>query len=130
MNRRIYLAVIAIASIAVASLFATLGSGPSLDTVRELQTAGRYQESLDPLRELLRDDPDHPEVHYRYGLALRRTGQPDLAIWSLRKARRSDDWSVPAGTELTQAALASQDWTTAIEAAPMARYFVVPSVIL
>ncbi len=89
----------------------------SLDRVRQLQQRGRFEASLEPLRSLLEAAPDDPELNYRYGAGLRRTGSPDRAIWALRKAADSETWSRRARLELGAAALATREWTNAIETA-------------
>lgn len=89
----------------------------SIEDVRSLHASGKYAGALEPLRELLAAAPDDPELNYLYGAALRRTGAPDQAIWSLRKAAASENWAREAGLELGSAAIAAQDWTTAISIA-------------
>lgn len=95
-----------------------LGCSPNdpLEEVRRLQASGRLEESLEPLRNLLDSAPDSSEVHYRYGLALTRTGRPGMAVWSLRRAKDDPAWAVPASLELARAALGSGNWSNAIEA--------------
>src|SRR5262245_1267748 len=46
--------------------------------VRSLQEAGDFASTLDPLRELLEQDPEDPELNHLYGVALMRTRQPEL----------------------------------------------------
>lgn len=105
--------------LALLGLVACLGCGPTdpLSEVRELQVRGRYEESLEPLRELLVSHPDVMEVHYRYGVALGRLGQPDQAVWSLRKAGLDPTWAAVASLELATAAVAARNWQSGIEAA-------------
>ena len=93
------------------------GCSDPLSEVRSLQAKGRFEDSLEPLRKLLATDPDSAEVQFRYGVALSNTGQPGLALWSLRKASESEEWRVPAGLELATGALRSSNWSSAIEAA-------------
>ncbi len=76
-----------------------------------------YAETLDPLRELLKERPQDPELNYLYGVALARTGQPGLAIWALRRARESEKWADEAGLELAADALAARNYRVAEEAA-------------
>ncbi len=95
------------------------GCGPRdpVQEVRELQEQGRFADSLDPLRALLEERPDDPELHFLYGSALRRTGQASLSLWSLRKASRQPGWEVPAGLELAASAYQSQNFPTAVKEA-------------
>lgn len=85
--------------------------------VRQAQAVGRFEESIEPLRELLRQDPDSAELHYRYGLALARTGRPTLAVWSLRRAQEDPAWAEDASLALAQSAVSTQNWQSAIESA-------------
>jgi tetratricopeptide (TPR) repeat protein len=93
------------------------GQADPLEAVRTLQSQGRFSDSLVPLRALLASRPDDPEVHFRYGIALVRSGEPGMALWSLREASEHPDWAVPAGLELAAVTLKTQNWATAIEAA-------------
>ena len=106
--------------VAAASLLcvALEGCGPSdpVAAARDLQTQGRFEESLEPLRELVEARPDDPEVHYLYGLALARTQQAGLAQFALRKAMESPGWLVPAGLALATVELASANAEAAVEA--------------
>lgn len=90
---------------------------PGLEEIRALQDAGRYSETLEPLRELIKSSPDDPEIHFRYGVALSRTGSARLAVWSLRKAAETESWKIEANLELSRAAAQSENWQEAIEAA-------------
>ena len=91
--------------------------GDPLEEVRSLQEAGQYQESIEPLEDLLESRPDDPEIQYLYGLALLRTGQGSQALWPLRAASQNEEWAVTAGEALATAALLGSDSVTAIEAA-------------
>lgn len=102
----------------LALFFATLvacDSGPRIEDIRTLQTKGQFEESLDPLRELLKASPDDPEVNYLYGRALNRTTSSPIAVWSLKKASEDPTWHVPAYLELAAASMQSGDAETAIE---------------
>ena len=99
-------------------LFALCVSGcqdeASLDEIRRMHAQNRFAASLEPLRVRLVANPDDPELNYLYGLTLLETGSPDTAIWSLRKAARSEKWARASGIRLGQAALATQEWENAI----------------
>jgi len=77
----------------------------SLEELRELQAAGRFAETVDPLRKLVDADPSRLEAQRMLGLALLRTGESGLAVWPLRSAAESPEHAVPAGILLTQALL-------------------------
>ena len=71
----------------------------TLDDLRRLQQQGRYEQTLEPLRALLETDAADAEIHYLYGTALARTGDPSVAIWSLRRAAEDPRWAVPANSK-------------------------------
>jgi tetratricopeptide (TPR) repeat protein len=93
------------------------GPGDRVEEVRELQSAGRFDESLPLLRALLDERRDDPEVQYLYGHALVQSGQISLAQFALRKAMDSREWLVPAGIELALANVLTDNAEGAIEAA-------------
>lgn len=93
------------------------GPGDPVQAIRDLHAKGHYEESLEPLRELLETRPEDPEVQFLYGVALHRTGQPSLALWSLREASRQSGWEVPAGLEFAASAYQSHNYPVAVEEA-------------
>jgi len=107
------------ASLLLLLCLALAGCGPSdpVAEIRELHAAGRFADSLEPLRGLVEVRPDDAEVHYLYGFALLRSGQPSLALWSLRKAMEHPDWLVPAALQLAAGALATGNHEEAMKAA-------------
>ncbi|TFG95190.1 MAG: tetratricopeptide repeat protein, partial [Myxococcales bacterium] len=76
-----------------------------LDKLRELQAAGRFAETVDPLRRLVDEDPARMEAQLLLGLALLRTGETGLAVWPLRRAAESPEHAVRAGILLARAQL-------------------------
>lgn len=69
--------------------------------VRELQDAGRFDGSIEMLREILESDPDSAEASYRLGLALVQIGEPLQAVWPLQNAVRGASQSeIDAGIQL------------------------------
>jgi tetratricopeptide (TPR) repeat protein len=76
-----------------------------LAELRSQQGAGQFAATLEPLRELLQASPDDPELNHLYGAALLATGQPELAIWSLRKAAQDSERAVDDGLLLALALL-------------------------
>ena len=103
----------------LALLVATPGCdrGPTVEEARALHAQGRHADSLEPLRALIEERPDDPEVHYLYGVALGQTGSSRLAVWSLRKAAESPEWQLRATLALGAAALSAENWRDAIDAA-------------
>lgn len=95
--------------LAMAVAFVAAGCGSSIDSrleeVRTLQDAGQFNESIEPLRAILAEAPDLPEANHRLGVALVQTGQPSLAVWSLEKSAKSDEFAVPSGLLLASAFL-------------------------
>lgn len=89
----------------------------SLEEARALHAQDRYAETVEPLRKRLDASPDDPEAHLLYGTALSKTGSPRVAVWSLRKAAESPEWTVPATIELAAAHARASNWKEAIEAA-------------
>jgi tetratricopeptide (TPR) repeat protein len=85
-----------------------------LEAIRQQHAAGEFATSIAPLRELLETRPDDPELNFLYGRAL-AVEQPNLAIWSLRKAMADPQWLVPAGSQLAFLALAALDFNEALE---------------
>jgi tetratricopeptide (TPR) repeat protein len=79
-----------------------------LAAIRELHANKQFAESLQPLRALLDENPDQPEVNLLLGEALMRTGDSSSAIWPLRRALESPDHVVEAGILLGKAELASR----------------------
>ncbi|MGH7335931.1 MAG: tetratricopeptide repeat protein, partial [Myxococcota bacterium] len=97
---------------------AAMRCGPRdpLDQVRLLQDESQdYAATLEPLRELLEDRPEDPEVHFRHGLALVATGNPSQAIWSLKEALSSPEWLERAGMPLARAFTEIGSYDDAIE---------------
>jgi tetratricopeptide (TPR) repeat protein len=91
--------------VTVCALACGLDPEARLEEVRESQRAGRFDATIEPLRELLRLSPDDPELNHLYGVALLGTGQPELAIWPLRKAAQDPERAVEDGLLLTRALL-------------------------
>ena len=103
----------------VAGLVAILACGTDLETrraeIRSQHAAGQFPATLEPLHELLREHPDDPELNHLYGSALLATGQPELAIWSLRKAAQDPDRAVEDGQLLAIALLRGGSPTDAVD---------------
>ncbi|MBW2699168.1 MAG: tetratricopeptide repeat protein, partial [Deltaproteobacteria bacterium] len=87
-----------------------------LAEIKALHADGRIEASLEPLRELLAEDPENPEVLYLYGLTLHRIGTATQALWALRTAMEDPEWLKNAGMLMAKGALNNRDFTVAIEA--------------
>jgi tetratricopeptide (TPR) repeat protein len=83
--------------------------GDPLETARQRQARGDFTGSIEPLREVLAGNPEHPEANFLYGRALART-EPNLSVWALSKAMQDPEWLVPAGLHLALLALTAEDF--------------------
>jgi tetratricopeptide (TPR) repeat protein len=101
----------------VALLALVACGGASIEEIRALQDAGSYQESIEPLREILAEQPDDPEANYRLGLAFVRSGNTNLALWPLRKASADPRFTKDAGVLLASTLVALENYEEAIRAA-------------
>ena len=97
-------------------LWIACGSSDPLELARKRQDAGDYAGSLEILQSLAAERTKDPEVQYRYGLALVRTGQPSLAIWSLRRAMDDPAWLERASRELARSAISTANADAAVAA--------------
>ena len=88
-----------------------------LAEARTLQETGDLYGSLEPLRELIAENPNDPEVHYLYGGALSALGHVSQGEFSLEKAMEDPKWRVRAGVQLALGALKTADYPRAIEMA-------------
>jgi tetratricopeptide (TPR) repeat protein len=88
--------------------------GKPLEAIRKQHAAGDFEGTLETLRELLEERPEDPELNYLYGRALAFT-QPNLAVWSLRKAMEDPEWLVPAGSQLAFVALSGGDFNEVVK---------------
>jgi len=112
----------AFVSLLIALLCATgAGCSPSdpLELIRQRQAIGDLEGTIEPLRELLEERRDDPEIYFLYGRALAFTGRPSLAEWSLRAAMEDAEWRLPAGSLLAFGALQTGNWHEAVEIASL-----------
>ena len=82
-----------------------------------MQDVGEFDESVEPLREILEQAPGHPEANYRLGLALVQQRQSNSAIWRLERAAESPDFAIPANLTLVSLYLSLKDYDRALAAA-------------
>jgi tetratricopeptide (TPR) repeat protein len=88
---------------------AACGPSDPLEAIRQQQAAGDMEASIEALRELLAEQPDHAEANYLYGRTLVLTQRPNLATWSLSKAMEDPEWLIPAGLMLAELSLGNRD---------------------
>jgi tetratricopeptide (TPR) repeat protein len=81
------------------------GIEDQLAAARAQQDDGQFEESIEPLRQVLGEDPENAEANYLLGYALIRTGRVGPAVWPLRKAAQSEEFGDTAGQLLTFALL-------------------------
>ncbi len=82
-----------------------------------MQDVGEFEESVEPLREILEQNPGHPEANYRLGVALVRQRQSNSAIWRLERAAESPEFAEPANLALVSLYLSLKDYDRALAAA-------------
>jgi tetratricopeptide (TPR) repeat protein len=87
-----------------------------LAEIQALHDSAQFEASIDPLREILAEHPDHGEANQLLGVALIQTGQPSLAIWPLEKASRDPEYTVSAGMLLASTAITLRGYEDAIRA--------------
>jgi tetratricopeptide (TPR) repeat protein len=92
-------------AVAVAALACGPGKEARLEEIRARQQTAEFAPTIEPLRELLEEAPDDPELNHLYGVALLGTKQPELAIWPLRKAAAHPDRAIEDGMLLSLALL-------------------------
>ena len=88
-----------------------------LAEVRSLHELGAVEESLEELRGILQESPDHGEANYLLGLAQLRLGQPTLAVWPLQLAQRDPEFEVSAGLALASSYIRLDQIEVALETA-------------
>jgi tetratricopeptide (TPR) repeat protein len=100
-----------------AALAAACWGERSLEDVRALQDAGQFGEAEAPLRALLAGAPEDPELNYRLGLSLAKTGRQGEAVFPLRKATGSEEFAALAGQALAGMLLEMRNFEEAIREA-------------
>jgi tetratricopeptide (TPR) repeat protein len=103
------------ALLALVLLAAACGPGDPIEEARQLQAQGRFEETIEPLGELLQTRRDDPELYFLYGVALSRSGRPSHAAWPLRRAMESAEWKISAGLQLGATALETGNYDEAVE---------------
>ena len=86
----------------------------TLDDIRTLQQSAQVMSTVKPLRKMVDEGTDDPEVFYLYGRALSSLGERDAALWPLRRAMDDEEWLVRAGIQLAQNAFDGGNPDTAI----------------
>jgi len=107
----------AMALCVVAWLAGACWGAPSLEDVRALQDQGLHVDAEAPLRALLAEAPDDPELNFRLGLVLARTGRPSEAVFPLRKATRSEEFGGQSGQLLAALLFEMRNFDEAIREA-------------
>jgi len=103
-------------ALVVASLGLACGSELDLREVRRLHDEERYEETIDPLREELAENPDRREASLLLGDALSQAKRYGEAIFHLKRAARDGEFETEAGLMLSTTLLAMQNFEAAIKA--------------
>ncbi|MDP6977627.1 MAG: tetratricopeptide repeat protein [Myxococcota bacterium] len=110
--------------IALTALVVSLGglivgcrSADPMEEIEKLQAEGRLQATVEPLRELIQENPGDGHLMFVYGRTLSALGRAGLAEWSLREAMKDPDWRVSAGLQLATNAARGFNFPAAIESA-------------
>ena len=97
-----------------------LACGPpelDLGEMRRLQEAQRWEETIDPLRALLAENPDEREASLLLGAALVQSRRYGEAMFHLRRAARDGEYATDAGLMLGATLMLIENYDAAIEAA-------------
>jgi len=105
----------AIALVIAVLLHTACGPSDPIAEIRDMHARGAYEASLEPLRELLEQQPDDVEVLYLYGTALIYLGQLTEAVWPLRRAMEDPDWYSKAALQLANISTLTTDWDMATQ---------------
>jgi FimV-like protein len=87
-----------------------------LAEARAMQEVGEFEQSIEPLQELLQEAPDHPEANLRLGFALMRVGQGNRALWPLQRAAEDPELGAQANLNLAQLYMSFHDFDGAVKA--------------
>ncbi len=93
------------------------GVEEQLAAAQAQQDDSQFQESIEPLRSILGEQPDNAEANYLLGVALVRTGRLAPAVWPLRKASESEEYAEKAGQLLTFVLANTRNFDEAIASA-------------
>jgi tetratricopeptide (TPR) repeat protein len=87
-----------------------------LERARAFQARGANEEVVEELRTYLAKHPDHPEANFRLGVAFYDLGRPVEAIFPLRKAAASEEYSLEGGLRFAAALFATDNNEQALAA--------------
>jgi len=76
--------------------------------IRKLHEEGRYVATIDPLRNLVDQDPSRAEAQFLLGSALLFSGNGGLAVWPLRAAAKAPEYAIQARMLLARSMLESR----------------------
>jgi len=99
--------------IGILCLIACTEPPATIEKVRALHAAGRYQESIEPLRQLVKAAPSDPERLYLYGHSLWSIGRVGLALWALQGAMEDPEYFLPAGKLYVKSMILNEAWDDA-----------------
>ncbi len=88
-----------------------------LQELQSMQQAGAFAETIEPLREILAEQPDNADANYLLGSALIQTGRASQAVLRLERAAQNEKYSVVAGVAVAAQLYNSSSYERAIETA-------------
>jgi tetratricopeptide (TPR) repeat protein len=110
---------------AAAAVALGCSSEPTPEEITALQDAGRFAQTLEPLRRTVEAGNASTETIFRYGMALSRTGSVSQALWPLQQAAEDPEYFARATLELARGAyktgnfeFVDEQLTTLIEREP------------
>jgi tetratricopeptide (TPR) repeat protein len=76
---------------------------------RALSEQQKFAESIEVLRGVLEEQPDHPEANFLLGTSLIRNGETTTAIFPLRRAAANEEYALKAGLALARTLAITQN---------------------
>lgn len=107
------------AALLLAGLFvlSSCGDDSLVERARRLQSEGRYDLSMKPLKRALRVDPDDTEALYYQAIAYHNLRKPELAAAAFKRAGADPELRAQAGVMEAEIHLVHQNYSDALAAA-------------
>jgi tetratricopeptide (TPR) repeat protein len=103
------------ASVTLLTFVACSESLPTAEEIQKLQAAGRFEESIEPLRTLVDSGERSPEILFLYGRALLATGLWSQSIWALEEAKKDPEWYAASTLLLANGAYQAGNYDVAVD---------------
>lgn len=91
------------------------GAPMGIETIEELQGRGQFEQTIEPLRKLIGENPEDSKALYYYSRALASSGRPGQSIWASRLAMADPEYLKPAGKLFIQTLIRGDAFGDAIE---------------